>query len=115
MSATVDLSQAWANAQQNQATNNGNVYKTTWYINQKLSGGVLLGYGMDTTKNGVRTAKGANKRFFDLVMEQCASIPVNEMVEITIQGITFFVYHSDGSKEPSVEETEAWKVEFPSK
>lgn len=112
MSATVDLSQAWANANQATKTNN-EATKPHYWLNKKLSGGVLLGFALDAKdKDGRRIAKGATLRFCDFVIElsQKNNWPSDEMHEITIEGEKWYFYHSTGDRKATDEEKTAWDI-----
>ena len=73
--------------------------KATWWINFDLVEGVEAGLPMNSLNDkGERQAKGALREFYDWVMEQNASIPVNERVPVEINGKKFILWHGDDSK-----------------
>lgn len=85
--------------------------KATWWINFELAEGVQAGLPMDAVnKDGNRVAKGTLCAFYDWLMEVFKDIPINQMVNVTVNGRNYTLWHGNGEPTSKVDFT-GWKAE----
>lgn len=78
--------------------------KATWWINFELAQGVQTGLPMDAVdKDGNRKAKGTLRAFYDFVMERFKDIPLNQMIEVDINGRRYILWHGNGEPTSKVD------------
>lgn len=85
--------------------------KATWWINFELAKEVQTGLPMDAVdKDGNRKAKGTLRCFYDWVMETFKDIPLNQMIEVDINGRRYVLWHGNGEPTSKVDFS-SWKAE----